>query len=148
MKVLYLIIGVRFDCLPKEIAPNHSPNGYMIQNLFILNLFLVFIIGFFGNILTIMTIINARLNHPDEFHILKHRSTPLLIHLAICDMLYSLGSHCFLSSSLLNLFLHSWSAQFWNNLLHWIFSFSRNSLQAGCNCKVYKFVIQNCFTLF
>ena len=49
---------------------------------------MVFLIGFFGNLVTIATIIFARRNHPQEFTIFSHSSTPLLIHLGICDILY------------------------------------------------------------
>ena len=80
----------KFDCLPLELSYQLSPNGNVIRTLFLLNISIVFIIVF-GNLLTIMTIINAKLKHPKEFNIFSHGSTLLLVHLAICDIVYCLG---------------------------------------------------------
>jgi hypothetical protein len=60
----------------------------LLRKLFLLNIFIIFLIGFFGNLITIATIINAKQNHPMELAIFSHSLTPLLIHLGICDILY------------------------------------------------------------
>ena len=49
---------------------------------------LILLIGIVGNTLTIATVVNAKKNHSQEFHIFSHSSTPLLLHLAVCDILY------------------------------------------------------------
>ena len=82
----YLFISVsELYCLPEPLA---EVRGLLLRKLFLLNIFIVFLIGFFGNLITIATIINARRNHPQEFTIFSHSSTPILIHLGICDILY------------------------------------------------------------
>eukprot|EP00092_Neocalanus_flemingeri_P051260 GFUD01059563.1.p1 GENE.GFUD01059563.1~~GFUD01059563.1.p1 ORF type:complete len:269 (-),score=27.38 GFUD01059563.1:111-884(-) len=74
-------------CQPLEMLSS-SANGSIISNMFLLNIFLIGSIGLIGNFFTIATIVNAKRNHKEEFRIFSHSSTPLLIHLAICDMLY------------------------------------------------------------
>ena len=85
-----ILTGSDFDCLPPELVRS-SPNGPTIFKLFLINISLIGFIGILGNLATVCTIVDAKRNHKEEFRIFSHSSTPLLIHLAICDILYCAG---------------------------------------------------------
>ena len=93
--------GGGYDCVPPELLRS-EPNGAIISNLFLINAFLIGFIGILGNLLTVATIVNAKRNHREEFRIFSHSSTPLLIHLAICDILYCAGRSFILNQNLLH----------------------------------------------
>jgi hypothetical protein len=70
------------NCVPDSI--NSS------KTIFIVNIVLVIIIGTIGNLLTLLAVPYARLYYSHRFPRLSSPLTVLLLHLALCDLLYCL----------------------------------------------------------
>jgi hypothetical protein len=70
------------NCVPDTIKSSLT--------IFIVNIVLVIIIGTVGNLLTLLAIPYARLYYSHRFPRLSSPLTILLLHLALCDLLYCL----------------------------------------------------------
>eukprot|EP00090_Calanus_glacialis_P001278 TRINITY_DN10896_c0_g1_i1.p1 TRINITY_DN10896_c0_g1~~TRINITY_DN10896_c0_g1_i1.p1 ORF type:complete len:373 (-),score=30.35 TRINITY_DN10896_c0_g1_i1:134-1252(-) len=82
----------RTHCQPDSIKKNS------IKIPAIINIVIIIIIGGLGNLLTIISIVHARLRYTARFPTLWNSTTILMLHLSLCDFLYcTLGLPVFIS---------------------------------------------------
>eukprot|EP00092_Neocalanus_flemingeri_P011188 GFUD01012052.1.p1 GENE.GFUD01012052.1~~GFUD01012052.1.p1 ORF type:complete len:386 (-),score=63.12 GFUD01012052.1:152-1309(-) len=74
--------GSQAHCLPDSIKEN--------KTIFITNIIFIIIIGTIGNLLTLFALPYAKICYSQRFTSLSSSTTILLLHLALCDLLYCL----------------------------------------------------------